>query len=320
LQKYIIRRILQAIPILLGVSIIIFALTQAMPGDPLSHMMDPNITKEDLESAREKLGLNDPKYVQYFRWLGELLSGNLGFSTKYSKPVGDLIKERIGPTFTLSLLALTIALVFAIPIGVYSATKQYSKWDNLFTVFAFAGISIPVFFLALVLIWLFALQLQWFPSGGLTTPGVTYEFPKNIFNMLYHLVLPSMTLALLYMASFMRYTRSSMLEVIRQDYIRTARAKGLSEKVVIYKHALRNALIPVITILGLSLPGMFSGALVTETIFSLPGMGTLSYNAVVQRDYPILMATNLMFAIWTIVGNLLADIFYALVDPRIRYD
>lgn len=319
--KYILRRLLQQIPILLGVSILLFAIIQLAPGDPLaSYMQNPNMTVAQIEALKEAYGLNASPVEQYFTYMKNALKGHFGYSFQLKQPVAKLIAERLGATFYIAFGSLLISLLIAIPIGVISATKQYSFFDYFGTIFALAGISIPVFFFAILMKKWFAIDLRLLPLSGIQTPGKNYIGINKLMDMFNHTLLPLVVLGLAGAGELMRYTRSSMLEVIRQDYIRTARAKGLKERVVIYKHALRNALIPVITLLGILLPTLFSGAITTEIMFALPGMGRLQYNAVLQRDYPIMMGTNLFLAIFTLIGNLLADISYAAVDPRIRLD
>jgi peptide/nickel transport system permease protein len=309
------------IPTIIGITILVFIIINAAPGNPLSHMADPSMRPEDIQSALEKMGMFDPLYVRYFNWFRELLSGNLGYSFRYKSPVIEMIKSRAPATLSLGFMSIFISFIIAVPIGVYSATRQYSTLDYIFTVFAMAGLSIPVFFFGIVLIKWFAFDLRWLPIGGMVTMGRYHANALEYWlDVGRHMILPLTVLSYANMARFMRFTRSSMLEVIRQDYIRTARAKGLNERVVIYKHALRNAMIPVITILGLSLPALFSGALLTETVFVWPGMGSLNVEAVSTRDYPLLMGINLVLALFVLAGNLLADIMYAVVDPRIKYD
>lgn len=321
MARYILRRLLQQIPIMIGVSILVFSIIQFAPGDPLaSYTQNPNMTVAQLESLRKAYGLNASPVQQYFTYMTNALQGNFGFSIQLKQPVASLIAERLGTTFFIAFGSLLISILIAIPIGVISATKQYSVFDYAGTIFALAGISIPVFFFALLLKKWLAIDLRLLPLSGLTTPGKTYVGINKVFDYLNHTFIPLIVLGLSGAGGLMRYTRSSMLEVIRQDYVRTARAKGLKENVVIYKHALRNALIPVVTLLGFTLPGLFSGAIITEIMFALPGMGRLQYNAVLQRDYPIMMGTNLFLAIFTLMGNLLADISYAAIDPRIRMD
>lgn len=317
MQKYIIRRLLQGIPVILVVTFLIFVIINAAPGDPLARLENPNISKEDLARRYEKMGLNDPLLVRYGKWLGDFVRGDFGYSMDSSRrPVNEMIGERLMPTLYLSVGAMALSLLIAIPIGILSATKQYSIFDYVITVLAFLGVSMPVFYLGLILLFLFSAKIPLFPSGGFSDPLGNNTF----WTYLHHAALPIFTLALARIASLTRYMRSSMLEVVREDYIRTARSKGLSDKVVIYKHALRNAAIPMITILGLSMPVLFGGAVITERIFSWPGMGRLAVDAAFKRNYTVMMATNVIMAILVFAGNLLADISYAFVDPRIRYD
>lgn len=313
--QYLIRRLLQTIPILLGVSVIIFFIVHLTPGDPFTYLIGPKADPALRQKLIQEMGFNDPLPLQYVRWLKTTLSGNLGYSLHTGQPVTQMLRDAIPNTLILTGAAFVIGLLLAIPIGVISATRQYSLVDYGVTTFAFIGISLPSFFSALLMVYFFAVKWPIFPMNQMWTPGKE----KTIWDMLYHLVLPAVTLGLRDMASYMRFTRSSMLEVLRQDYVRTARAKGLSERLVVYKHALRNSLIPVITLLGFSLPALFGGAIIIETIFTWPGMGLLSFKAVGNRDYSVLMTTNMLFAILIIIGNLVADVLYAIADPRIRY-
>jgi peptide/nickel transport system permease protein len=319
--RYILRRLLQQIPIIIGVSILVFAIIQIAPGNPLaSYTQDPNMTKEAMEALKEAYGLNKHPVIQYLEYMKNAVQGNFGYSIQLKQPVAKLIAERLWPTFYVAFASLLLSVLIAVPIGVISATKQYSLFDYAGTIFALAGISIPSFFFALLLKKWLAIDLRMFPLSGLMTPGKNYVGINKLMDLFNHTFIPLIVLGLSGAGGLMRYTRSSMLEVIRQDYIRTARAKGLREMVVVYKHALRNALIPVITLLGFTLPTLFSGAVITETMFALPGLGRLQHQAVIQRDYPIMMGTNLFLALFTLLGNLLADISYAAVDPRIRLD
>jgi len=320
MKKYMIRRMLFMIPVLIGVSIIIFTLIHLAPGDPYSSMLDPSVTEEDMQNMLEKIGYYDPLPVKYMKWVGRAVQGDLGYSIRYQEPVVDVISRRMGNTLLLSVLALVISTSIAIPLGVISSSKQYSIFDYIATIFAFIGLSIPAFFLALLMVKYLAFDLKLFPISGMQTIGAGYTGFKQFLDLLHHMALPVMVLALLQMASFMRYTRSSMLEVIRQDYVRTARAKGVKEKVVIYKHALKNALIPVITLLSASLGHLLSGAILTETVFAWPGMGTLVYQSILNRDYPLVIASTMLLSLCVLAGNLFADIMYAVVDPRIKYD
>jgi len=269
--RYILRRLLQQIPIIIGVSILVFAIIQIAPGNPLaSYTQDPNMTKESLEAIKEAYGLNKHPVIQYFEYMKNALQGNFGFSFQLKQPVAKLIAERLWPTFYVAFASLLLSVLIAVPIGVISATKQYSIFDYAGTIFALAGISIPSFFFALLLKKWLAIDLRIFPLSGLMTPGKNYVGINKLMDVFNHTFIPLIVLGLSGAGGLMRYTRSSMLEVIRQDYIRTARAKGLREMVVIYRHALRNALIPVITLLGFTLPTLFSGAVITETMFALP--------------------------------------------------
>ncbi|WP_088036645.1 ABC transporter permease [Evansella clarkii] len=321
MHKYIIRRILQFIPMLILVTIVVFGLAKAAPGDVLSgERLDPNIPAEVYEMRREALGLNDPIHIQYWNWVTTVASGDFGTSMQYSgRPVSDLIASRIMNTVYLSLFALGVTLAIAIPIGIYSASRKYSLFDYGATTFAFLGLATPNFFAGLLAIYIFAFILGWFPSqGSVSTPGLSGI--ELVLDKLKHLVLPGFTLGLASTAAYMRYMRTEMLEVKGSDFIRTAHAKGLSNNSVLYKHTLRNALIPIITLLGLEFGTLLSGAIITERVFNYPGLGQLFLTSITNRDYPVIMAINLILAVTILVGNLLADIFYAIVDPRIRYD
>lgn len=321
MYKYIIRRILIFIPMLLALTIIVFALIQAAPGDPFSGRIgDPKINPEVYEQQRKALGLDDPIHVQYWKWLTSVAKGDLGESYTYNgRAVSELIADRIGNTFNLGLFSLIITIIVAIPIGIYSARKPYSLLDYGATTFGFFGLAVPNFFFGLVAIYLLSITLGWFPSQGSTsTPGLTGA--EYFFDKLHHLVLPGITLGLAGTATYMRYMRSEVLDVLGKDFIRTARAKGMSERNVLYKHTLRNAMIPIITLLGFEIGALLSGAVITEGVFQYPGLGTLFLKAIGSRDYPVIMAINLLLGFFILFGNLLADIFYSIVDPRIRYD
>ncbi|WP_409299877.1 ABC transporter permease [Peribacillus sp. SCS-155] len=321
MAKYVIRRLIIFIPMLFALTIIVFALMQAAPGDPFSgRNLDPNVSAELYEKQREALGLNDPMYVQYFRWLSKTVQGDLGESyINRGKHVTDLIGDRIGNTFYLGVTSLLITLIVAIPIGIYSARKPYSVLDYATTGFSFFGLAVPSFFFGLVAIYVFSIKLGWFPSQGtVTSPGLEgFELFKD---RLHHLILPSITLGLAGTATYMRFMRSEVLDVLGADYIRTARAKGMTENSVLYKHTLRNAMIPIITLLGFEIGTLLSGAIITESVYQYPGLGTLFISSISSRDYPVIMAINLMLGFFVLLGNLLADIFYSIVDPRIRYD
>lgn len=318
MRQYLIRRFLQLIPTLVGISLVIFLIFALAPGDAISSNLDPHMSAERKAELRAQMHLDQPKYVQYYYWAKGIVHGDLGESFYYKKSVSSVMKDYIPNSFKLALTSLVLGVLIAVPIGIVSATKQYSGFDSFFTVFALIGISMPSFFFGLLLIKFLAVDLRVLPVSGMETPGSSFTGFAKFLDQTKHMLLPLTVLTLGSVGSWMRYTRSSMLEVIRQDYIRTARAKGLKEKVVIYKHALRNALIPVITLLGFSIPGLFSGAVLTETIFNWPGIGPVQINAVNGRDYYLLMGTNMLLALLTLIGNLVADVAYALVDPRIR--
>lgn len=314
MTKFIIRRLLISIVVLFGVTAVAYFVMLLAPGDAVDMLISPGLSPEDIELKREALGLDDPFLVQYTKWLRELLRGNLGFSFTTRQPVTQRIGERMGSTLLLAFSSLALSYVIAIPIGVLSAVRQHSVLDYATTIFSFLGVSVPSFFFGLLMIFFFSLKLDLFPTGGTHTIGGEF----SIVDRLSHLVLPTIVLSLQNTGVVMRYTRSGMLEVIHQDYIRTARAKGLRENLIIFRHALRNALIPVISVAGVQFPFLLGGAIITEQIFNWPGMGRLTVEAINQRDYPTIMGLNLMTAVMVILGNLLADVMYGLVDPRIR--
>lgn len=306
---------------LLALTIIVFTLMQAAPGDPFSgRILDPNIGAEVIEKQKEALGLNDPIHVQYFRWLGDVIKGDFGESiiTK-GKKVTELISERIANTFYLGTFTLFITLIVSIPIGIYSARKPYSILDYSATTFGFFGLAVPNFFFGLVAIYVFSIKLGWLPSqGSVSAPGL--EGVELFIDKLQHLILPGLTLGLAGTATYMRFMRSEVLDVLGKDFIRTAKAKGMTDRNVLYKHTLRNAMIPIITLLGFEIGTLLSGAIITEGVFQYPGLGTLFITSISSQDYPVIMAINLMLGFMVLLGNLLADIFYSIVDPRIRYD
>ncbi len=317
MSQYIVRRLLQGIPVIIVTSLLIFILINMAPGDPLARLEDPSISREDLERRYSAMGLDRPLMVRYIEWLFDFVRGDFGQSMDSTRrPVREMIQERLMATVYLTFGALLFSFALSIPIGIFSATKQYSLFDYIATFFAFLGVSMPVFFFALLLLYVFSLNLGWFPLGGFSNP----VGENTIFTHLHHAVLPVIALGYARVASLTRYMRSSMLEVIREDYVRTARAKGILERYVIYKHALRNALISVITLLGFQIPFLFSGAVITEQVFSWPGIGRLLIRSTFQRNYTVIMAINVIFAILLFLGNLLADIMYVVVDPRIKYD
>lgn len=315
--KFIIRRILQAIPLLLLISIITFLIINLAPGDPVRMFINPEATGEvDLEMIREELGLNEPLHIRYLVWLENILQGNFGESYNYRRPVGELMMEYLPNTIILSLSALLVAVAVAIPAGVISAVKKNTIIDYFFSVISLIGVSLPGFWLALMLILLFGLKLSWLPISGMRSNYEEFE----LIDRLRHLILPTIVLATGSMASKLRFMRSSMLDAIKQDYVKTARSKGLSEGKVLFKHAFRNALLPIITMIGFWIPSLVSGAAITESIFAWPGIGRLVVEANFTRDYPIIMAELVIASVMVILGSLIADILYAVADPRIKYD
>lgn len=321
--RYILKRLLQAIPTLIGISFLSFALMRLAPGDPVSMYADPSnpqkLTAEALAELREQLGFNDPIPVQYGRWLANTLQGNWGYSVMSKQPVLTNIMDRLPNTVKLGALALLLALLVAIPIGTIAAIKQYSRFDYLATFLAFIGLSIPSFWFALILMQLFALKLGWLPAVGMRSVDAAGE-GGAFLDTLKHFIMPTIVMSLTSMASWTRYQRSSILEVMRQEYIRTARAKGLRELVVVSRHALKNALIPLITLLGLSIPSIVSGSYIIETIFAWPGIGRLGVTAIFSRDYALVMGVTMVSALIVVLSNLIADIAYSWADPAIRYD
>lgn len=321
MYQYIIRRILVFIPMLLALSIVVFGLAKAAPGDPFTgKMLDPEIDPEVFEQQREELGLNKSVPMQYVDWVGRFIQGDFGESITYNgRTVQSLIVERFGNTVRLGVFSLILTLIVSIPIGLYSARNPYSVLDYSATTFGFMGLAIPNFFFGLVAIYIFSIKLGWFPAqGSIDSPGLTGF--AQFKSQLHHLFLPGITLGLAGTATYMRYMRSEVLDVLQSDYIQTARAKGMSERNVLYKHTLRNALIPIITLMGFEFGSLLGGAIITEQVFNFPGLGTLFISSVVNRDYPVVMAIALFLGLAILIGNLLADIFYSVVDPRIRYD
>ena len=320
MRTYILRRLTISVPILLGLTLVTFVLTELMPGDFVDALIPPlaivNYTPEQLEAMRETYGLNQPPWKRYLIWMGQLGMGNMGRSLISGAPVRDEIFARLPATLQLTATSLLFGIVFGASLGILSAVKQYTWIDQALTLLGFIWISTPGFVFAIGAIFLFSLKISLFPTSGITN----YGEEASILTRLHHMVLPALVLGLGSMAGFMRYSRSSMLDVIRQDYITVARAKGLAEKAVLLRHALRNALIPLITIISLNIPFLIGGTVIIEHIFAWPGMGTYSLTAIFSRDYPAIMAVNFMVALVVLLSNLLADITYAIADPRIRYE
>lgn len=318
MQKYLLRRLLISIPVFFAITAIIFALIEIAPGDITDYFIRPelNMTDEAEEAIRARFGLDQPPVVRYFNWMLNVFQGDLGYRFTNGQPVAATISQRLSATVLLAGTALAIGAVIGVSLGIFTALRQYSLWDFSLTSLSFLGISIPSFVAGIIFLYVFSIQLGWFPSGGMRP----VDQEPTLLTTIRHLVLPACVLSLAPIANFMRYTRFAMLEVIRADYVRTARGKGMTERRITWGHSFPNALLPVITLLGLSLPTLVVGAVFTETIFSWPGMGTLYLEAVNGRDVPLLMGMNLVIALVVLTANLLTDLAYALADPRIRYD
>lgn len=318
--RYIIKRILIALLILFGISIVIFTLINLQPGNPYTYMMNPNISPELIKKKLQALGYYDPVYIKYFKWLKRAICMNLGYSIRYSKPVISIILGRLGNTVILMSASLILSTIIGISLGIIAAYKKYTVVDDLITLISFIGISIPSFFLSLILIKKFSYDYGILPSSGMYNVRISHEGITGIIDLGRHLILPSIVLTLLQTTAFIRYTRVSMIEVINKEYIRAAMAKGLSFKQAIVRHGLKNALIPIVTIFCLQIPGLFSGALMTETVFSWPGIGRLGYDAIQNRDYPLIMGILMITAILILLSNLVADILYVIIDKRVELE
>jgi len=310
---YITNRLVQSVVLIVFVSMLTFFLIHAAPGGP-AVLLAPDMSKEQIEQARKALGLDDPLPVQYARWATLVIRGNLGTSFSQGLPVAELLIRRLPETLELVLTGLAVAAIVGVAIGIVSARKQYSWIDKLSTGFCFFGMSVPVFWLGLMLIIFFSIQLKILPSAGSYTLGA----PSSLVDRLVHLILPAIVLATANLAVIARYTRSSMLEVLNADYLRTARAKGVAERVVMNRHALRNALIPIVTVVALMVPRLVSGVAITESVFAWPGMGSLAVDSAVQRDYPVVMGITLMVSVLVVVTNFLTDLSYLVLDPRVK--
>ena len=314
--RFVLRRLLQALPLLIAISAVSFAILKLTPGGPLAaYEGNPLFTDEDRKRLEHAFGIDQPVPLQYLSWLGQFVRGDWGYSFASHQPVLALVAERLPNTVYLMGTVFVTVLLLAIPIGVFAAVKQYSWFDHVVTGTTFAFLSTPTFWLGLLLIIAFGLQLRLFPLGGIDTPGQ----PFNLFDRLRHLVLPVATIALVQLGSHVRYLRASMLETINQDYMRTARSKGLGERAVVLRHALKNAAIPLVTVVALDVPELFAGALVTEQIFGWPGMGRLFWDAATRFDYPVLMGILTVSSALIILANLFADVVYGYLDPRIRF-
>lgn len=332
--NYIIRRIMMLIPVLIGVTILAFALIHLIPGDPARSMLGEKATAEQLEVLREEMGFNDPYIVQYGRYLGNVVTGDFGKSIKSADPVLEEIAHRFPATIELTLFAMGIAILIGVLAGVIAAVKQYSWFDNVSMTGALFGVSLPIFWLGLMMIWLFAVTLQWLPPSGRLSNDIELTTITNLYlldsiltlnwpafkDSFLHLIMPGLALGTIPMAIIARMTRSSMLEVMKQDYIRTAQAKGLATRLIVFQHALKNAFLPVLTVIGLQFGFLLGGAVLTESIFSWPGIGRYVLLAVLGRDYPVVQGSILIIAIVFVLVNLLTDVLYKYFDPRIRYD
>ena len=325
MASYVVKRLLQAIPLLLGIATITFFVVHLAPGDPLDMFLEPSLRRqmdpEAIELMRQKYGLDRPIHVQYVKWLGNLLQGDLGESFHYRRPVADLIAERIPYTLLLTIPALLFDALIGMGLGIISAVKQYTRTDKTLTLGSLVIYSVPGFWLALMLVLVFSVHLGWFPTSQ--TRSLDYDllsWPGKLLDLLWHLALPVFVLGVASAAGTARYMRNRLLEVLSEEYVLGARARGLRERVVVLKHALRNAMIPILTIYGLSLPFLLGGAVLIERVFAWPGLGLLGVEAVNGRDYPVILATTMIAAVLVILGNLLADVAYAIADPRVSYD
>ncbi len=318
---YVMRRLLQTVPLLFIISALVFALLYLMPGDPLYRMLEgiPNLRAEDYERLRRLYGFDDPIYVQYGKWLWQLMLLNPGYSREFGQPVIDLIWPALKNTLFLTLAAVIIGKLIAILLGIFSAVRQYSIGDYVLTAVTFVAYSVPAFWLALMLIIAFSVKLGWLPTSGLVNAELTPGTWEYFVDAVKHMILPVTVLAISEIIQVQRFMRSSMLEVLRQDYLTTARAKGLSERVVIGRHALKNALIPVVTIIAVTMPRVVGGSAVVETVFAYPGMGRLLFTSIMGNDFVVAMTVVMIIAVTVVFFNLLADIIYGWLDPRIRY-
>lgn len=313
MSRYIIKRILVAIPVLIGITMIDYAI-MCLAGSPLEMLQGARISQEAVEAKKIAMGLDKPFYIQYLVWMEQLLHGNLGYSIKSFQSVSEMIRSHLGPTLLLMGVSMLVSMLISIPAGIYSAVHQYSKGDYTVVTLSFLGSSIPGFFLSLLLVYVFTVKLGWLPSSGMVTLGSAGGF----WDVAKHMVMPVIVLAVSMAGTNIRYIRSAMLEILQQDYLRTAKAKGIGHFLVMNKHALRNALIPIVTVFGMQIPVLFGGQVIIEQIFSWPGLGLMTMSAITSRDYPVIMGVCLLSAIVVLIGNLVTDILYALVDPTIQ--
>ncbi|HYF95791.1 MAG TPA: ABC transporter permease [Symbiobacteriaceae bacterium] len=314
MSEYLIRRLLQSILVLFLISLVSFGLIHAAPGGPTTMLIKPNQSPEIVKIQLHNMGLDRPLHIQYWSWLTRMLKGDFGTTFKAGRPVGDFVWPALKNSLILMTTAWVLQMLIAIPWGIYNSTRQYGFSDNTAAVIGYAGMAMPTFWFAILMQELFSLKLNWLPLSNMYSMNKIGQFSDLVL----HMILPVSVLVIIGLASYTRYARASMLEVLGQDYVRTARAKGVSEGKVVFKHALRNALIPIVTILGLDLPGVVAGAALTETVFNWPGMGRLFVDMAFAREYTVIMAVVMIVAVVVIIGNLIADILYALVDPRVR--
>ena len=318
--KFLLKRIGVALIVLFGVSVTVFTLIHMQPGNPYLNMIDPNLGPEVIEQKLRALGYYDPIYIQYLKWIGRALTGDFGYSTQYNAPAFTLIVEALKNTLLISIASFVVSSILAIVIGVVTAAKSKTWIDYIITFISFIGISIPTFFFALLLIKWFGYDLSILPSSGMETLTANFTGIAKVMDVVKHMILPVTVLSLTQTATLLRYTRSSMIDTLNQDYMRTAQAKGLTRNKAIWTHGLRNSMISIITVLCLQLPSLVSGALITETVFVWPGIGTLNYNAVMNRDYMLVMGITMLIAVVIVMANIVADILYMLVDPRIKLE
>lgn len=314
MKKFLLKRILVMIPVFFGMTVLVFLLTNLTPGSPVDAMITPEMTPADIQALYVRMGLDKPLYIQYLLWLGRLFQGSLGYSFRTGMEVIRVIGERVGPTLLLTGAALFLSIVLGVVLGVLAACKPYSAWDYAASGLSFIGAGVPTFFLALVFIYVLSVRLQWLPTGGMYTNASV----KGWLDIAKHLLQPAIVLAITMTGGYIRQTRSAMLEVLGEEYIKMARAKGLREKTVLYSHALRNAMLPIATQIGMSVPFLVGGAVVTEQIFGWPGMGSLMVLSITYRDYPVIMGVTVYITFAVMLVNLLMDIVYALLDPRVR--
>ena len=313
--RFIIKKILSMVVTFFGITLLVYIMSTLMPGGPLEILAsNPNMTAEDVERYKVALGLDKPVIVQYFNWLMELLKGNLGYSYRTNTAVLELVLERLGPSLILAGAALLLSVIIAIPIGIYTSLKPHGAVDSLVSGFSFVGSAIPNYFIGLVLIFFFGVKLKLLPMGGMYDSNAD----PNLGSLIRHLIMPTVSLSLMFIATWMRQTRSEMMDILRCDFIRTAKSKGLGRRTVVMRHALRNALTPIITVVSMSIPVLISGAIVTEQVFSWPGIGSLMIESINSRDYSTIMGITVFVAVIVLVVNLITELLYGILDPRIR--